>query len=64
MKINRFIEIPDHGPLCDMMWSDPIDDSHEDWINNKMRSCSYFYSRTQASRFLQANNIKMIIRGH
>lgn len=29
-----------------------------------MRSCSYYYSRNQTLKFLNSNNIKMIIRGH
>ncbi len=29
-----------------------------------MRSCSYYYSRNQTVKFLNSNNIKLIIRGH
>ena len=29
-----------------------------------MRSCSYYYSRNQAMRFLNTNSLKLIIRGH
>jgi serine/threonine-protein phosphatase 2B catalytic subunit len=50
--------------LCDLLWSDPVDESHDNWVSNKMRSCSYYYSRNQAMRFLNANNLKLIIRGH
>lgn len=41
-----------------------MDESHENWVANKMRSCSYFYSRNQAMKFLNSNNVKLIIRGH
>lgn len=58
------MEIPDHGALCDILWSDPIDEKQDRWVSNKMRSCSYYYSHVQASMFLKTNKIKMIIRGH
>ena len=63
-KINRYSEIPEHGALCDLLWSDPSEESVEGWIPNKMRSCSYYYSRSQATKFLNANSVKLIIRGH
>jgi serine/threonine-protein phosphatase 2B catalytic subunit len=62
--LNRSLEIPEQGALCDLLWSDPVDESHDNWVSNKMRSCSYYYSRNQAMRFLNANNLKLIIRGH
>lgn len=63
-KINRFSEIPEQGTLCDLLWSDPLDENHEEWKDNKNRSCSYFYSRNQSIKFLAANALRMIIRGH
>lgn len=62
--MNRFVEIPEQGVLCDLLWSDPTDDTADNWAANKNRSCSYFYSRVQASRFLNSNQLRMIIRGH
>lgn len=29
-----------------------------------MRSCSYYYSRNQTMKFLNANKLSLIIRGH
>lgn len=63
-KIDRQVEIPESGTMCDLMWSDPIEESHEQWQYNKMRSCSYYYSRNQAMKFLNANHLNLIIRGH
>ena len=63
-KIDRFVEIPDVGSLCDLLWSDPLDETHEKWTVNKNRSCSYFYSRLQTAKFLKANSLRMVIRGH
>ena len=50
--------------LCDLMWSDPSDENREEWISNKNRSCSYFYSRNHSAKFLKENSLRMIIRGH
>lgn len=33
-------------------------------MSNKVRSCSYFYSRVQSHKFLKNNNMRLIIRGH
>jgi len=32
-KINRFQEVPLEGLLCDILWSDPIDDEMADKID-------------------------------
>lgn len=58
------MEIPEQGSLCDLLWSDPLDENHDEWKMNKNRSCSYFYSRNHAMKFLVANSFRMIIRGH
>lgn len=47
-KIDRFHEPPAFGPMCDMLWSDPLEDygnekSAEHFTHNSVRGCSYFY---------------------
>jgi serine/threonine-protein phosphatase 2B catalytic subunit len=64
MKINRFSEIPEQGTLCDLLWSDPLDENFDEWKSNKNRSCSYFFSRNHSIKFLGNNSLRMIIRGH
>jgi len=64
-RINRFVEISNHGVVCDLVWSDPTQDpAHSEWEPNKMRGCSYYYGVSQVKSFLKYNRIKMIVRGH
>lgn len=47
-KIDRFREPPAFGPMCDMLWSDPLEDygsekTSEHFSHNSVRGCSYFY---------------------
>jgi len=63
--VDRFVEISNHGVVCDLVWSDPSQDNKIfDWEPNKMRGCSYFYGVSQTRKFLKENKIKLIIRGH
>ncbi|CAF2803688.1 unnamed protein product [Rotaria sp. Silwood2] len=69
-KLDRFVEIPDSGPLCDLLWSDPcedfdqMDEKQPDFKPNDVRGCSYFFSYYACRKFLLRNNLLSIIRGH
>ncbi|KAF2153429.1 Metallo-dependent phosphatase [Myriangium duriaei CBS 260.36] len=68
-SINRFREPPTHGLMCDMLWSDPLEDfgqekTQEYFIHNHVRGCSYFFSYPAACAFLEKNNLLSIIRAH
>lgn len=63
-KVNRFLEIPEQGMLCDLLWSDPIDIHRKEWSFNNVRSCSFFYAKNHANTFLKNNDLQAIIRGH
>ena len=58
-KINRFVEIPMSGSLCDLDWSDPVSDdkgsthSEEAYIANYQRNCSIFFGCDHARGFLK-----------
>ncbi|KAA0720197.1 Serine/threonine-protein phosphatase 2B catalytic subunit alpha isoform [Triplophysa tibetana] len=47
-KLDRFKEPPAFGPMCDLLWADPLEDfgnekSQEYFSHNSVRGCSYFY---------------------
>jgi len=68
-KIDRFKEPPAFGPMCDILWSDPLEDygsekTSEHFSHNSVRGCSYFYSYNACCDFLQQNNLLSIIRAH
>ncbi|EKE40708.1 hypothetical protein ENUP19_0273G0018 [Entamoeba nuttalli] len=77
-KFNRFREPPGAGLFCDLLWSDPIDESiyskltdkqKEEWqhitfTENKVRGCSYCYGFQGVDEFLKKNEITSIIRAH
>nr|AJD07838.1 calcineurin subunit A [Eriocheir sinensis] len=68
-KLDRFKEPPAFGPMCDILWSDPLEDfgnekNAEHFSHNSVRGCSYFYSYAACCDFLQHNNLLSIIRAH
>jgi diadenosine tetraphosphatase ApaH/serine/threonine PP2A family protein phosphatase len=62
--MDRFKEIDQAGLMCDLLWSDPVNANSTMWEKNKIRSCSYVFSKKQAEKFIADNKIEMIIRGH
>ncbi|EYC40820.1 hypothetical protein Y032_0595g426 [Ancylostoma ceylanicum] len=68
-RLDRFKEPPAFGPMCDLLWSDPLEDfgserNAEQFSHNSVRGCSYFYSYAACCDFLQRNNLLSIIRAH
>ncbi|KAJ3560940.1 hypothetical protein NP233_g10509 [Leucocoprinus birnbaumii] len=67
--IDRFREPPTHGIMCDILWSDPIEDfgsekTSENFVHNHVRGCSFFFTYQAACQFLERNNLLSIIRAH
>lgn len=68
-RLDRFREPPTHGLMCDLLWSDPIDnfgqESHDKhFVHNNVRGCSFFYTYSAACAFLNKNNLLSVIRAH
>jgi len=68
-KLDRFQEPPPHGPMCDLLWSDPAEDfgsedSTDHFMHNSVRGCSFLYSYSAACKFLEQNKLLSIIRAH
>ncbi|KAJ3060759.1 Serine/threonine-protein phosphatase 2B catalytic subunit alpha, partial [Podochytrium sp. JEL0797] len=68
-NIDRFSEPATHGLMCDILWSDPVEDfgqerTNEFFIHNSVRGCSFFFTYNAACAFLERNNLLSIIRAH
>lgn len=67
-KLQRVQEPPVSGALCDVLWSDPIDNQTGTMAHffepNDSRGCSYYYGYASISQFLKNNNLLSLIRAH
>ena len=68
-QIDRFREPPTAGLMCDILWSDPVEDFGNEkitdsFIHNHVRGCSYFFTYQAACQFLERNRLLSIIRAH
>ena len=78
MAIDRFCEPPLKGPMCDLLWADPINEKMAepwgdsdyqeflefDFLPNPVRGCSCFYCFGAIQDFLTKNGIAGILRAH
>lgn len=68
--LNRFQEPPKSGALCDIVWSDPIENDTgkfpDDSIvkHNSSRGCSYVFGTNLLTTFLKNNKLISLIRAH
>ena len=68
--LDRFREPPQRGAMCDLLWSDPMEDDEEQlckhalFLHNDMRGCSFVFSHTATVQFLADNGLSSVIRGH
>jgi len=66
-SINRFIEPPLHGFLCDLLWSDPMEDREARKLRfskNVQRECSVKFGLDPVKEILRQNNFISVIRAH
>jgi len=61
-KIERPIDIPNKGVLCDILWSDPDPDIVGFGDND--RGVSFTFGANIVSSFLKRNNLSLIVRAH
>mmetsp|Transcript_29743 Transcript_29743/g.45757 ORF Transcript_29743/g.45757 Transcript_29743/m.45757 type:complete len:321 (+) Transcript_29743:62-1024(+) len=60
-KLDRFIEIPHEGPICDLMWSDP--DDRYGW-GISPRGAGYTFGQDITETFNHENSLQFIVRAH
>mmetsp|Transcript_9769 Transcript_9769/g.14410 ORF Transcript_9769/g.14410 Transcript_9769/m.14410 type:complete len:306 (+) Transcript_9769:129-1046(+) len=61
-KIDRKMEVPQDGPICDMLWSDP-EDNVMGFVASP-RGAGYLFGGDEVAKFLQRNKIDLICRAH
>ncbi|VEL33531.1 unnamed protein product [Protopolystoma xenopodis] len=59
--IERNMEIPHKGPLCDLLWSDP--DEVQQWTISP-RGAGYLFGRKVTQKFIKINGLELICRAH
>ncbi|KAK7685077.1 3',5'-cyclic-nucleotide phosphodiesterase (PDEase) (3':5'-CNP) [Cerrena zonata] len=68
-QLDRFREPPTSGLMCDILWSDPVEDfgqekTQESFVHNHVRGCSFFFTYQAACQFLERNKLLSVIRAH
>ncbi|KAI7844809.1 hypothetical protein COHA_001689 [Chlorella ohadii] len=60
-KLDRNREPPEDGPMCEMLWNDPMDG--HGMVPNK-RGVGVAFGPDVAKRWLEANGLQMVVRSH
>lgn len=61
-QIVRPTDVPDSGLLCDILWSDPCEET-TDWDTNE-RGVSFVFSKEIVRKFNEKNGIDLLVRAH
>ncbi|RRT85640.1 hypothetical protein GW17_00008668 [Ensete ventricosum] len=61
-EIERPVDVPDQGLLCDLLWSDP-DREIKGWADND-RGVSYTFGADRVAEFLRKHDLDLICRAH
>ncbi|KAM7279332.1 hypothetical protein ACFE04_006466 [Oxalis oulophora] len=62
--IDRKIEVPHEGPMCDLLWSDPDDTIGADGWGINPRGCGYLFGASAVHKFIHKNKLFFICRAH
>jgi serine/threonine-protein phosphatase PP1 catalytic subunit len=62
MALQRPLEIPEDGMLCDLVWADPSPCG--DGFLPSNRGVSWLFGADRVDEFLARNGLKMIVRAH
>jgi serine/threonine-protein phosphatase 4 catalytic subunit len=60
-NLDRKLEVPHDGPMCDLLWSDP--EEIENW-GLSPRGAGYIFGRDVAKKWNDTNKLSMICRSH
>ena len=68
-EIDRHQEIPRYGPMCDLLWSGPMEDfarqdkkTRKQFVFNHADDCSYLFSFSSLHKFLRDNRLCQLVR--
>lgn len=60
-SLNRLMEVPIDGPMCDLLWSDPFD--QVGWAKS-FRGAGFNFGEDVTQNFIHNNKLKYISRAH
>ena len=60
-QLDRIMEVPHEGPICDLLWSDP--DDRCGW-GISPRGAGYSFGQDISEQFNHSNDLKLISRAH
>ena len=60
-RLDRKKEVPERGPICDLLWSDPDNVSS---FTISPRGAGYLFGDTAVKQFNRSNNLNLVLRAH
>lgn len=64
MLFDRFQDIPEEGPLSDLVWSDPDESGRVEGYRPNTRGAGHIFGEKIVDEFLARNNLSCILRAH